>query len=58
MFSVTSSYYKGAHGIILVYDITDKQSFRDVENWLLEVEKFASEDVTKILVGNKCDLED
>jgi Ras-related protein Rab-1A len=41
----------------LVYDITDKQSFKDIENWLLEVEKFASEDVTKILVGNKCDLE-
>lgn len=55
--TITSSYYKGAHGIILVYDITDRQSFKDVENWLSEVEKFANENVVKLLVGNKCDLE-
>ena len=55
--TITSSYYKGAQGIILVYDITDRQSFKDVENWLAEVEKHASENVIKLLVGNKCDLE-
>jgi len=55
--TITSSYYKGAHGIILVYDITDKQSFRDIDNWLTEVEKHAHENVNKLLVGNKCDLE-
>ena len=55
--TITSSYYKGAHGIILTYDITDKQSFRDIENWLAEVEKHANEKVNKLLVGNKCDLE-
>jgi len=55
--TITSSYYKGAHGIILVYDITDKQSFKDVENWLAEVEKHANENVNKLLVGNKSDLE-
>ena len=55
--TITSSYYKGAHGIILVYDITDKQSFRDIDNWLTEVEKHANENVNKLLVGNKCDLE-
>mmetsp|Transcript_34368 Transcript_34368/g.40137 ORF Transcript_34368/g.40137 Transcript_34368/m.40137 type:complete len:211 (+) Transcript_34368:55-687(+) len=55
--TITSSYYKGAHGIILTYDITDKQSFRDIENWLTEVEKHANEKVNKLLVGNKCDLE-
>ena len=55
--TITATYYKGAHGIILVYDITDKQSFRDIDNWLGEVEKHASENVVKMLVGNKCDLE-
>lgn len=55
--NITSSYYKGAHGVILVYDITDRQSFKDVENWLSEVSKHASENIVKLLVGNKCDLE-
>ncbi|CAD8205459.1 unnamed protein product [Paramecium octaurelia] len=55
--TITASYYKGAHGIILTYDITDKQSFKDIENWLAEVEKHASENVVRLLVGNKADLE-
>ena len=55
--TITSSYYKGAHGIILVYDITDRQTFKDIENWLSEVEKFANENVVRLLIGNKCDLE-
>ena len=55
--TITASYYKGAHGIILVYDITDRQSFQDVQTWLAEVEKFGQENVIKLLVGNKCDLE-
>ena len=55
--TITSSYYKGAHGIILVYDITDRQTFKDIENWLSEVEKFANENVVKLVIGNKSDLE-
>ncbi len=55
--TITASYYKGAHGIILVYDITDKQSFKDIENWLAEVDKYGNENVVKMLVGNKSDLE-
>eukprot|EP01017_Pseudomicrothorax_dubius_P041633 TRINITY_DN6678_c0_g1_i2.p1 TRINITY_DN6678_c0_g1~~TRINITY_DN6678_c0_g1_i2.p1 ORF type:complete len:205 (+),score=46.67 TRINITY_DN6678_c0_g1_i2:143-757(+) len=55
--TITSTYYKGAHGIMLVYDVTDRQSFRDVENWVQEVEKQASENVVKVLIGNKCDLD-
>jgi Ras-related protein Rab-1A len=54
--TITASYYKGAHGIILVYDITDRQSFKDIENWLAEVDKYGNENVVKMLVGNKSDL--
>jgi len=55
--TITKAYYKGAHGIILVYDITDEQSFKDLENWQNEVEKHASTNVVRLLVGNKCDLD-
>ena len=40
--TITASYYKGAHGIILVYDITERQSFKDIENWLAEVDKYGN----------------
>lgn len=51
--TITSSYYKGAHGIIVVYDITDKESFKNIDTWMTEVEKHASDNVSRILVGNK-----
>ena len=56
--TITATYYKGAHGCILVYDITDRQSFQDIENWLGEVRQHASPNIVKILVGNKSDLKD
>ena len=46
----------GAHGIIIVYDITDIESFKAIENWMGEVDKFASANVNKLLIGNKADL--
>ena len=56
--TITSTYYKGSHGIILVYDITDMESFNKLGDWLIEVEKNAPNNVYKILVGNKADLND
>ena len=42
---------------MLVYDITDLESFQNLNSWLIEIEKNASKSVYKILVGNKCDME-
>jgi len=56
--TITSSYYKGAHGIIVTYDITDRESFSKVSEWMSEVDKHAQENISRILVGNKKDLED
>ena len=55
--NIISSYYRGAQGIILVYDITDLDSFNNLNSWLIEIEKNASKNAYKILIGNKSDLE-
>ena len=55
--TITTSYYKGAHAILICFDITDRESFDHIRNWMADIDKFAKEGVLRILVGNKCDLE-
>ena len=56
--NIIASYYRGAHGILLIYDVTDKESFKNLSNWIIEIEKNSSKQVLKVLIGNKTDLED
>lgn len=53
--TITAAYYRGAMGIMLVYDVSDERSFQNVRNWMSNVEDLAAEDVDLILVGNKMD---
>ena len=55
MKTITSSYYKRTHGIIIVYDVTDRGSFKAVDHCLDVIDKYA-DFASKILVANKCDL--
>ena len=54
--TITTSYYKGAQAIIIVFDLTEKDSFDHVKNWMVDIDKFAKESVMKVLVGNKSDM--
>ena len=56
--TITTSYYRGAHGIATVFDLTDRDSFEHVEKWLGEINKYAKENVMRFLIGNKSDLVD
>ncbi|VDM40762.1 unnamed protein product [Toxocara canis] len=56
--TITTSYYRGAMGIMLVYDITNAKSFDNIAKWLRNIDEHASEDVEKMLLGNKCDMAD
>ena len=56
--TITASYFRGANGILLIYDITDRESFESLSHWLIEIEKNASKNVKILLMGNNCDLED
>jgi len=55
--TITSSYYRGAQGIILVYDVSSRESFEALPRWYSELETYVSSSVVKILVGNKVDKE-
>jgi len=56
--TITTAYYRSAMGVLLVYDVTDDKSFANIKNWIRNIEQHASENINKVLVGNKCDLMD
>ena len=56
--AITNAFYKGSKGAFVVYDITRKSSFLNIDKWIGELKTNGSEDILIILVGNKSDLED
>lgn len=55
--NITKSFYKGAHGIVLTYSITDPNSFSHIESWIEQIREVGNSDTNMILVGSKSDLE-
>jgi len=51
-----TSYYRGAAGFLICFDTTSEGSFQNVDRWLGEIDRYASENVVKVLVGTKCDM--
>jgi len=54
--AITSAYYRGAVGALVVFDITSQQSYDNVERWLAELKDHADQNIKVMLVGNKSDL--
>jgi len=55
--TIISSYYRGAQGIIIVYDVSNRETFEGLPKWMSELSTYLSSDVVKIIVGNKVDKE-
>uniref|UniRef100_A0A665VIZ0 small monomeric GTPase n=1 Tax=Echeneis naucrates TaxID=173247 RepID=A0A665VIZ0_ECHNA len=53
--SVTHAYYRDAHALLLLYDVTNKTSFDNIQAWLSEIHEYAQQDVVLMLLGNKAD---
>ena len=56
--SITSAYYRGSRGALLVYDITRIETFNDIENWMTEVKEKVEGSLKILIIGNKTDLKD
>ncbi|WVN85362.1 uncharacterized protein L203_100507 [Cryptococcus depauperatus CBS 7841] len=55
--TLTASYYRGAQGVILVYDVSSRQSFEELLKWVKEVDTYCDEAISKVIIGNKVDKE-
>eukprot|EP01116_Phalansterium_solitarium_P001223 TRINITY_DN1099_c0_g1_i1.p2 TRINITY_DN1099_c0_g1~~TRINITY_DN1099_c0_g1_i1.p2 ORF type:complete len:197 (+),score=90.69 TRINITY_DN1099_c0_g1_i1:108-698(+) len=55
--TMTSTYYRGAHAVVIVYDVTERSTFNDLKGWLDQIRRYGVENVVKILIGNKSDLD-
>ena len=53
---IRSTFYKGAAGALLVFDLTREQTYIEVRKWLTEIRQFAGQDIPFVLIGNKYDL--
>ena len=49
-------YYKNASAVVLIYDNTSWESFRDIDKWMVEIDNFGQKDLVLALVANKCDM--
>lgn len=56
--TITQTYYKGAMGIVMTYAVNDRESYNNIVTWMKQIKSHASENVCKILVANKCDVEE
>ena len=56
--TIVNIYYKGAHGIILMYDVTDKRSFNKLNLFINNIKNYCNNNIKIVLVGNKCDNSD
>lgn len=56
--TITTAYYRGAMGIMLVYDVSNLKSFENISNWIRNIEIHATQDVELMILGNKCDISD
>jgi small GTP-binding protein len=55
--TITNKFYQITKGVLLLYDVSDAGSFESVRNWMINIDQYAAENVNRILIGNKCDVD-